>query len=400
MQPVPVPLDGGSPAERLLRVCPCQLQAVRDACGAGAGRRAAIRYDGAFGAEYSDLVDQQNSSAAYKWMAGCNNHGSASMTEVEVPICRICFSSHDGQDDDDELLTPCNCTGSQRFIHRKCLRRWQCSILRSHNETPSRMMEDERHKICNVCKSAYSVPPPTREELLAQDLGADITDPIGPAALLVSRQGRTDLPAGLPFMLQAMLLIKQAHWRQSVYLIIDEIPAHENEHPTAGGAVAGTADENSARAGLPAGPAADGSAAVHAVNITRWLYEPGDIPPAIGELIPAAADAGVEMRFHNGGPVKPKNLLATTLVSVNLLAGCPWKNVVQTLSPFQRNSTEDGNEGRMWVLALGPIDPILEIAKLRSGSAAACDNIQAGGATNGATDSTSSGDDRPAIVDM
>ena len=36
-------------------------------------------------------------------------------------LCRICFSKGEP---DDELLTPCNCSGSQRFVHASCLRTW------------------------------------------------------------------------------------------------------------------------------------------------------------------------------------------------------------------------------------------------------------------------------------
>ena len=283
--------------------------------------------------------------------------------EGDLAMCRICFSA-DGEDETDCLLSPCSCIGSARFIHAQCLGRWQRSVLRAHSERPARPMEDDRHLICSVCKIAYTVAAPTREALLAEDLGTDICDPIGPAALLVARQAATNLPPGLPLMLAAILSIKQAHWRQSVYLIIDEISAEPE--PTVGAtaalspppeplSAAAAAVADSPRAGLPSGPAADGSAAVHAVNVTRWLSEAADIPAAVAELVGPAAAAGVTIRHHNGGPVKPKQLLATCLVPAALLDGCPWAAAVQRLALHDSADR---------VLVVGLVLPVLAIAEL------------------------------------
>eukprot|EP01051_Picozoa_sp_SAG22_P016499 SAG22_NODE_2341_length_2687_cov_4.174652_1_plen_366_part_00 len=190
--------------------------------------------------------------------------GDDSGATTELALCRICFSA-EGDDESDELFSPCACTGSQKHIHRKCLQRWQRSVLRSHSAQPARdASDDDRHAVCNVCKQLYSCGAPTREQLLAEDLGVAIVAPIGPAALLVARNAATALPAGLPVMLQAILTIKQAHWRQSVYLIIDEIPADaagaegQELGSGGGGGGAGFAAGESPRAGLPSGPAADG----------------------------------------------------------------------------------------------------------------------------------------------
>ena len=35
--------------------------------------------------------------------------------------CRICFSGAE----DGRLIAPCNCAGTQRYVHEECLRKWQ-----------------------------------------------------------------------------------------------------------------------------------------------------------------------------------------------------------------------------------------------------------------------------------
>ncbi|XP_070981964.1 E3 ubiquitin-protein ligase MARCHF8-like isoform X3 [Oncorhynchus clarkii lewisi] len=45
----------------------------------------------------------------------------SSVTPSNQDICRIC---HCEGDDDSPLITPCNCTGSLRFVHQACLQQW------------------------------------------------------------------------------------------------------------------------------------------------------------------------------------------------------------------------------------------------------------------------------------
>ncbi|VFQ92749.1 unnamed protein product [Cuscuta campestris] len=40
-----------------------------------------------------------------------------------LPCCRICLEC-DGEDDDD-LISPCMCKGTQQFVHRACLDHWR-----------------------------------------------------------------------------------------------------------------------------------------------------------------------------------------------------------------------------------------------------------------------------------
>merc|ERR1719327_1165553 len=42
---------------------------------------------------------------------------------AEVPACRICLDEEVAEG--DELLTPCCCAGTMRFVHRSCLDQWR-----------------------------------------------------------------------------------------------------------------------------------------------------------------------------------------------------------------------------------------------------------------------------------
>ncbi|KAA8535041.1 hypothetical protein F0562_030044 [Nyssa sinensis] len=57
---------------------------------------------------------------------------SASSSEIKdedveagpVACCRICLEC-DGEEDYDELISPCMCKGTQQFVHRSCLDHWR-----------------------------------------------------------------------------------------------------------------------------------------------------------------------------------------------------------------------------------------------------------------------------------
>ena len=59
-----------------------------------------------------------------------------------MPECRICLQG----DDEEELISPCNCRGSTRWVHRTCLNEWRLS---EHNPTS----RDQ----CEICLFRYIV---------------------------------------------------------------------------------------------------------------------------------------------------------------------------------------------------------------------------------------------------
>ena len=85
---------------------------------------------------------------------------------------RYCLGPFD--DEDDAKVAPCKCRGGQQWCHMSCLRQWQRSVLVTQPTHPAFYERDERQFTCNVCKSEFSVKPPSRAEMMAQFTGAGV----------------------------------------------------------------------------------------------------------------------------------------------------------------------------------------------------------------------------------
>ena len=44
--------------------------------------------------------------------------------EDDTATCRICFEP---EMSDEELISPCDCAGSQKYVHLSCLSKWQAT---------------------------------------------------------------------------------------------------------------------------------------------------------------------------------------------------------------------------------------------------------------------------------
>ena len=62
---------------------------------------------------------------------------------VNDKMCRICLDS----DDETDLFSPCVCSGSNKFVHRKCLSNWR--IL--HN------IDSDNFNKCDICKTDFVI---------------------------------------------------------------------------------------------------------------------------------------------------------------------------------------------------------------------------------------------------
>jgi len=88
----------------------------------------------------------------------------------EEKVCRYCFDDESA----GELLSPCLCSGGQKWVHLACLRRWQRTVLVSQPTHPAFYDRDPRHYTCNVCKGEFTCAPPTRLELMASFTGPEL----------------------------------------------------------------------------------------------------------------------------------------------------------------------------------------------------------------------------------
>jgi hypothetical protein len=69
-----------------------------------------------------------------------------------MEVCRICLESEEGK----KMISPCKCTGSQKFVHQKCLAKWQEMKMLKVLKYPE-LYQLSDIKICDVCKSKCEV---------------------------------------------------------------------------------------------------------------------------------------------------------------------------------------------------------------------------------------------------
>lgn len=135
----------------------------------------------------------------------------------EDKMCRYCFEG----EEDGALISPCACSGGQKYVHLSCLRRWQRMVLVSQPTHPAFYRDDERHHVCNVCKSGFTCAPPTRHELMESFTGPELAAYIEPGSIIGSnevfdRELEAQLTRMPAFQRRAS---SYDHWIGGVYLI-------------------------------------------------------------------------------------------------------------------------------------------------------------------------------------
>mmetsp|Transcript_12095 Transcript_12095/g.32476 ORF Transcript_12095/g.32476 Transcript_12095/m.32476 type:complete len:228 (+) Transcript_12095:146-829(+) len=148
---------------------------------------------------------------------------AAAEESQEERICRYCLSGPD--DEDGELVAPCACRGGQRWVHRDCLIRWQRSVIVTQPTHPAFYEDDVRQRVCNVCRTAFDPPPPSRRELMASFTGPELAALLDVGCLIVcerhtAREMEEQMRAS-PFLRRRAGL---DHWARGVYAITEVVP--------------------------------------------------------------------------------------------------------------------------------------------------------------------------------
>jgi len=138
----------------------------------------------------------------------------------EEKLCRFCFEEGD---EENPLLSPCNCSGGQKYIHLNCLRKWQRINIVSQPTHPAFWKDDVRHHKCNVCTATFTCPPPSRHELMTSFTGPEIAGMIDTgfvigAHRIFSEEMNKELTEYPEVMHERLGL---SHWIRGCYLIYD-----------------------------------------------------------------------------------------------------------------------------------------------------------------------------------
>ncbi len=141
--------------------------------------------------------------------------------------CRICF---DSEISGNALVSPCDCTGTQRWVHVGCIQRWQRVLVFNQVGTTWRALsaqhDDGCHLVCRTCQARFTgeLSVLDRTHLLTSMCGKDLAASLVPGSMLVATPAMSNRPilpmAGIPAALSLLLELKRAHWRSSVYLIV------------------------------------------------------------------------------------------------------------------------------------------------------------------------------------
>jgi putative AlgH/UPF0301 family transcriptional regulator len=247
--------------------------------------------------------------------------------------CRFCLE----EAAEEELVAPCHCEGTGRFVHAECLRHWQREVA-----------NDERASICQVCKTEFSLRPapvlhgpmrsrrshspgpvspvffsvhtnPRYDRDAARSLPSPLRDRLlqcmGPGCLVLQTPSRamSDSPQllhqrrgqssdSVMVMFEAVMLARMAHWHRSVFLLGAHWP----------------------------GQAVDGTDALIGVNLVGApvaLQELQDVPILQAKL------RGIQLAGVIGGPVRQDRTLA--LVSFKGVPLEPLPQQVRLVKPSQ-----------------------------------------------------------------
>ena len=172
--------------------------------------------------------------------------GNDDETDDDSPCCRFCFEGANDAVPGLELIAPCACRGGQRFIHADCLLRWQRMCVVQSPTHPAYWSEDTRSNVCNVCKTTFTTPPPSRLTLMSSFTGAEIAAMLSDDFLLVShdafsrtlREKLEQMPPGL------RRICGYEHWVDGTYLITEVIESEEDEREGGEGGERGVGDDS------------------------------------------------------------------------------------------------------------------------------------------------------------
>ena len=127
-------------------------------------------------------------------------------------ICRYCLSN------EGELISPCQCKGTNKWVHLDCLKKWQKTSLLSQSTHPKYQTHIE--KICNVCKTEFNFKTVSRNELMIEYNSNEILDLIKRTSLIISSEKSSkynlDLIEKYPNIKESLL-----NWTEANYLRID-----------------------------------------------------------------------------------------------------------------------------------------------------------------------------------
>lgn len=187
-----------------------------------------------------------------------------------------------------ELISPCDCSGSQRYVHLGCLRKWQCAQVTTAPASRARTREladadadaIARHLRCSVCNAEFrGVARITKADMLEMLVGLGTVRSLQLHSILVASQRTSqmiNLPNDSSDILVTFMALRLAHWKYGAYFIYK----YDVDPDT-------------------------GDGVIRALNLTRHMDGSTD-KPIPDQMLLAQEEYGDWLRIShfNGGPVQ------------------------------------------------------------------------------------------------
>uniref|UniRef100_A0A7S4K280 UBC core domain-containing protein n=1 Tax=Odontella aurita TaxID=265563 RepID=A0A7S4K280_9STRA len=155
---------------------------------------------------YQQLFANENKEKA--WEGGSEEKKD----EEDSRSCRYCRVPG------GELVSPCDCKGSNEWVHLECLAKWQYQAILSQNTHPK--YQTGLEKICNVCQREFRIKQYEREKLMISFTGAEMANMIARGCVLVATERSSRRNVQLMEQYE-YLRDKLQHWTKGVFLITE-----------------------------------------------------------------------------------------------------------------------------------------------------------------------------------
>jgi len=145
--------------------------------------------------------------------------------------CRYCLA------DTGELIMPCQCKGSNAYVHLGCLRQWQKSVILTQSTHPR--YQNNINEVCNVCEKPFKeeYKPQSRHQSMLEYTGNEIPTLVVGGNMIVSTRVESEANDDRMNLLRThpAILSQENHFTKCVYLIA--LASRYNPKERGGGSV-------------------------------------------------------------------------------------------------------------------------------------------------------------------
>jgi hypothetical protein len=103
-------------------------------------------------------IDNNNNDKNKKLNTSNNNNSSVEVYNESnsqksgIKVCKICL--FDNEDKENVMISPCECSGSMKYVHANCLRIWMSNKVSVKSNDTCTSINWKKYE-CEICKSAF-----------------------------------------------------------------------------------------------------------------------------------------------------------------------------------------------------------------------------------------------------